>query len=258
MTQLSLWLEAQALLQDIVGWGHPRAGSLQATLDLSFKSWANLFGDFHLGVGVKPLLIFCLCDHTLLVVGVFVCSVLGRASLDCAGWENSTCTTWAHFPFMDWTIQDWLWDTRFILFQEPGQSGSLHLALEVEFQGYNLSDLLLVETYLLLLSRSMSISTRIGWLRHLSPLSPNKGVFLYLLTLNIVEHCLEISLLRPRELQPWDCSTLHWFAIWPWIIKYGWPEHFHLIVPTGYLCSQEWNQSVFLFLCLWNEITYLV
>lgn len=115
MTQLSLWLEAQALLQDIVGWGHPRAGSLQATLNLSFKSWANLFGDFHLGVGVKrwtiPLLIFCLCDHTLLVVGVFMYSVLGRASLDCAGWENSTCTTWAHFPFMDWTIQDWLWDT---------------------------------------------------------------------------------------------------------------------------------------------------
>ena len=69
--------------------------------------------------------------------------------------------------------------SRFILFQEPGQSGSLHLALEVEFQGYNLSDLLLVETYLLLLSRSMSISTRIGWLRHLSHLSPNKGVFLY-------------------------------------------------------------------------------
>ena len=77
MTQLSLWLGAQALLQDIEGWGHPRAGSLQATLDLSFKSWANLFGDLHLALGVKfwtiPLLILCLCDHTVLVVGVFVC-----------------------------------------------------------------------------------------------------------------------------------------------------------------------------------------
>ena len=69
--------------------------------------------------------------------------------------------------------------SRFILFQEPGQSGSLHLALEVEFGGYSLSDLLLVETYLLFLTMSMCISTRIGWLRHPWLLSPDKGVFLY-------------------------------------------------------------------------------
>ena len=185
MTQLSLWLGAQALLQDIEGWGHPRAGSLQATLDLSFKSWANLFGDLHLALGVKfwtiPLLIFCLCDHTVLVVGVFVCvDWIGKSHSGLCRMGKFYLHHLGSLPFQGLNHSGLIMrHSRFILFQEPGQSGSLHLALEVEFGGYSLSDLLLVETYLLFLSMSMCISTRIGWLRHPWPLSPDKGVFLY-------------------------------------------------------------------------------
>lgn len=47
----------------------------------SIASWAYVFGGLHLGIEVEfeiiPPLIFCFCDHTLVVVCVFLCIILG-------------------------------------------------------------------------------------------------------------------------------------------------------------------------------------